>query len=283
MALSDAISGARFPGTGLRRILMLVGLILLLTVLAPVAIVPAGTRGVMTTFGSPSDGLYEPGLHFRWPIAQTMHTMNVQLQKGEGEGDAASKDLQSVHTKVAINYHLEPKYAVEAFKNIGPTTEIAAERIILPATHEAVKAVTARFTAEELITRRTEVRDAIAVLLKEKMARHGLVLDEFNLINFAFSKSFADAIENKVKAEQQKQQAERDLQRLQVEAQQKVVGARAEAESLALQRQQITAELLALRRIENERAAIAKWDGRLPQVTGGATPFIQLDRATGNK
>jgi regulator of protease activity HflC (stomatin/prohibitin superfamily) len=262
----------------IKKLAALTGAVIAVFILAPVAVVPAGNRGIMTTFGDARDALYEPGLHFRWPIAQTMHLMNVQIQNGEGEGDAASKDLQSVHTKVAINYHLEPKSAVDAFKNVGPSTLILAERIIMPATHESVKAVTARFTAEELITRRTEVRDAIAVLLKEKMIRHGLVLDEFNLINFAFSKSFADAIENKVKAEQQKQQAERDLQRLQVEAQQKVVGAKAEAESLALQRMQITPELLALRRIENERAAIAKWDGKLPQVSGGATPFINIER-----
>ena len=184
----------------------------------------------------------------------------------------------TVHTKVAINYHLDPSYAVEAYKSVGPSTDILAQRIIIPAMHESVKAVTALFTAEELITQRTVVRDQIASLLKQKMMRHGLVLDEFNLINFAFSRSFADAIENKVKAEQQKQQAERDLQRLQVEAQQKVVGAKAEAESLALQRLQITPELLSLRRIENERAAIAKWDGKLPTVTSGATPFINVDR-----
>ncbi len=280
MAFENSYSSGTFPRSWVRNALLVLVAGLVAVLVAPVAVVPAGSRGVMTTFGSARNELYEPGLHFRWPIAQTMHTMNIQIQKGEGEGDAASKDLQSVHTKVAINYHLEPSYAVEAFKNIGPSTDVAAERIIMPATHEAVKAVTARFTAEELITRRTEVRDAISVLLKEKMARHGLVLDEFNLINFAFSKSFSDAIENKVKAEQQKQQAERDLQRLQVEAQQKVVGARAEAESLALQRQQITAELLSLRRIENERAAIAKWDGKLPQVSGGATPFINVDRTT---
>jgi regulator of protease activity HflC (stomatin/prohibitin superfamily) len=262
-----------------KKAFLLAAAVAVISVLAPVAVVPAGNRGVMTTFGDARDALYEPGLHFRWPIAQTMHLMNVQIQNGEGEGDAASKDLQSVHTKVAINYHLQPEFAVDAFKNVGPSVSILAERIILPATHESVKAVTARFTAEELITRRTEVRDAIAILLKEKMSRHGLMLDEFNLINFAFSKSFADAIENKVKAEQQKQQAERDLQRLQVEAQQKVVGAKAEAESLALQRMQITPELLSLRRIENERAAIAKWDGKLPQVSGGATPFINLERS----
>jgi regulator of protease activity HflC (stomatin/prohibitin superfamily) len=250
-----------------------------LYVAAPFTVVPTGNRGILTTFGNPSDTVYDTGLHFRIPLVQKMYLMNVQIQAAEGEGDAASKDMQSVQTRVAINYHLDPKSAVDAYINIGPSTDIVAQRIIIPATHESVKAITARFTAEELITQRTAVRDAIATLLREKMARHGLVLDEFNLVNFAFSKSFSDAIENKVKAEQQKQQAERDLQRLQVEAQQKIVAAKAEAESLALQRQQITTELLALRRIENERLAINKWDGKLPTVTSGATPFINIDKS----
>ena len=249
-----------------------------LYIAAPFSVVPTGNRGILTTFGNPSDTVYDSGLHFRIPLVQKMHLMNVQIQAAEGEGDAASKDMQSVQTRVAINYHLDPISAVDAYKNIGPSTDIVAQRIILPATHESVKAITARFTAEELITQRTAVRDAISALLREKMARHGLILDEFNLVNFAFSKSFSDAIENKVKAEQQKQQAERDLQRLQVEAQQKIVAAKAEAESLALQRQQITAELLSLRRIENERLAITKWDGKLPSVTSGAVPFINLDK-----
>jgi regulator of protease activity HflC (stomatin/prohibitin superfamily) len=258
------------------RALGAIVLLALLWWLAPVAIVPAGYRGVLTTFGKPDDGVLEPGIHWRFPLAQSLHLMDVRIQKGEGDGDAASRDLQSVHTRIAINYHLLPSAAVSTFRDIGPSTEVAAERIILPATQEAVKAVTARFTAEELVTRRTEVRDAIGSLLKEKMQRHGLVLDEFAIVNLAFSRSFSEAIEAKVKAEQEKLKAERDLQRIEVEAKQKVASAKAEADALALQRQQVTAELLELRRIENERAAIAKWDGKLPQVAGGATPFINV-------
>ncbi|MBI5925970.1 MAG: prohibitin family protein [Aquabacterium sp.] len=245
--------------------------------LSPVVVITAGDRGVMTTFGRAEDQVYAPGIHFRIPLAQSMHMMDVRLQKGEGEGDAASKDLQSVHTRIAINYHLDPKEVVTVFRNIGPSADIAADRIIIPAAQEAVKAVTARFTAEELVSRRTEVRDAIGALLREKMQRHGLLLDEFAIVNFAFSKSFAEAIEAKVKAEQEKLKAERDLQRIEVEAKQKVASARAEADALALQRQQITTDLLALRRIENEREAIRKWDGKLPNVTGGTVPFIQVD------
>ncbi len=248
-----------------------------LSMLNPIVVVTAGERGVMTTFGKPDEVVFEPGIHFRIPLAQTMHLMDVRLQKGEGEGDAASKDLQSVHTRIAINYHLDPRQAVNVFRNIGTTTDIAADRIIIPAAQEAVKAVTARLTAEELISKRTEVRDAIGSLLRQKMDRHGLILDEFAIVNFSFSKSFSEAIEAKVKAEQEKLKAERDLQRIEVEAKQKVATAKAEADALALQRQQVTAELIKLRQIENEREAIRKWDGKLPQVTGHAMPFIQLE------
>lgn len=262
---------------GMGKLLLGLGALLVVYLVAPFAVVPNGYRGVLTTFGKATDAVYDPGIHFRFPFVQTMHLMNVQIQKGEGEGDAASKDLQSVHTKVAINYHLLPSATLDAFRNIGPSTDIAAERIIVPATYEAVKASTAKFTAEELITRRTEVREAIGVLLKEKMVRHGLVLDEFSVVNFSFSKSFSEAIEAKVSAEQQKLKAERDLARIRVEAEQKVASARAEAESLALQRQQVTTDLLRLREIENQTAAIRKWDGHLPNVTGGgAVPFINV-------
>jgi len=265
------------PHGTLRKLAMAAALVLGLYLLSPVVVITAGDRGVMTTFGRADDQVYEPGIHFRVPLAQSMHMMDVRLQKGEGEGDAASKDLQSVHTRIAINYHLDPRQVVNVYRNIGPSADIAADRIIIPAAQEAVKAVTARFTAEELVSRRTEVRDAIGALLREKMMRHGLLLDEFAIVNFAFSRSFAEAIEAKVKAEQEKLKAERDLQRIEVEAKQKVASARAEADALALQRQQITSDLLALRRIENEREAIRKWDGKLPNVTGGTVPFIQVD------
>lgn len=248
-----------------------------LSMLNPITVISAGERGVKATFGKTDDMVYGPGIHFKVPMAQTMHLMDVRIQKGEGEGDAASRDLQSVHTRIAINYHLDPVRVVDVFRNIGPSTAMAADRIIIPAAQEAVKAITAKFTAEELITRRTEVRDAISALLREKMQRHGLLLDEFAIVNFAFSRSFAEAIEAKVKAEQEKLKAERDLQRIEVEAKQKVASARAEADALALQRQQITTDLLALRRIENERDAIRKWDGKMPGVTGGAVPFINVD------
>jgi regulator of protease activity HflC (stomatin/prohibitin superfamily) len=254
----------------------------LLYIGSPLAVVPAGQRGVLTTMGKPSEEVYAEGVHFIIPFVQKMNAMDVHMARNEGQGEAASKDLQAVQVKVILNYHLDPAAASRAFKDIAPSTEEVAARVIDPARPEAVKAVTARFTAEELITRRTEVRDQIAILLREKMKRHGLVLDEFAIVNFAFSQSFSGAIEAKVRAEQEKLKADRDLQRIQVEAEQRIASARAEAEGLRLQRQEVTPMLLELRRVENDRMAIAKWDGKLPTtaVGGSAQTLLNLPAAS---
>jgi len=255
------------------KAVLFVALLVLIWALAPFATVPAGHRGVMTTFGNPSNEVLSEGIHFRIPAAQKLNLVNVSIQKGEGEGDAASRDMQTVHTRVALNYHIKPEAAVSVFRDLGNQP---GERIIIPAVQESVKAVTARFTAEELIARRTDVRDQIVAQLRERLGRHGIVVDEFSIVNFNFSKSFNDAIEAKTTAEQLKLKAERDLQRIEVEARQKITQAKAEAESLAAQRQQVTAELIRLREIENQRLAIEKWDGKLPNVAGGAIPFINV-------
>lgn len=247
------------------------GVLMAIIMLSPIAVVPAGSRGVMTTMGQTSPDVYGEGVHLLIPLIQQMHLMDVRIGKSEGEGDAASRDLQQVRAKVVVNYHLDSSAAASVFKEVGQSTDDVVARILEPARPEAVKAVTARFTAEELITRRTQVRDEIALLLREKLTRHGLILDEFAIVNFAFSPSFTTAIEAKVNAEQQKLKAERDLMRIRVEAEQKLASATAEAQSLRLQRQEVTPDVLALRAIE-------KWDGHLPQVTGGHVPMIDVEK-----
>jgi regulator of protease activity HflC (stomatin/prohibitin superfamily) len=250
-------------------------LVLAVSVLSPFVVIPAGHRGVVTTFGRVNDDVLGEGLHFVLPIMNAVTRMTVQIQKGEGEGEAASKDLQQVHTRVAVNYHLKPENVALTFRDIG-NLDAVETRLLLPAVQEAVKATTAQYTAEELIAKRSDVRDRIRAAMVERMTRHGIIIDEFSIVNFSFSKSFNEAIESKTTAEQLKLKAERDLERIRVEAEQKVASARAEAESLRIQKQEVTAELIHLREIENQRKAIEKWDGHLPNVTGGGIPFINV-------
>lgn len=254
--------------------ILIVGLILL-SWLSPFVVIDAGHRGVITTFGKVDQKVLEEGLHFRIPIMQQVKEINVQIQKGEGDGDAASRDLQQVHAKIALNFHLIPGRVAETYQSIGDL-ESVGDRIIIPSVQEAVKATTAKYTAEELISKRPEVRDQISQFLRDRLLRHGIAIDEFSIVNFRFSDSFNTAIEGKTTADQLKLKAERDLERIKVEAEQKIASAKAEAESLRLQKQEITPDLLKLREIENQRLALDKWDGHLPQVTGGSIPLINI-------
>lgn len=247
----------------------------LLIVIWPFASVPASSRGIVTTFGKPSVESSMPGIHIVWPIAQTMNLVNVSVRKSEDQGEAASKDLQTVHTTITLNYHVAPESVLPVFVNLGNDPEV---RIVQPSVQEAVKAVTAKFTAEELIGRREEVRNMIIADLASRMERHGLIIDEFSITNFNFSKVFNEAIEAKTTAEQTKLKADTDLKRIRVEAMQTVVQAQAQADALKAQKQEITPDLIRLREVENQTAAIEKWDGALPTyvTSGTAMPFINM-------
>lgn len=246
----------------------------LVLALALFATVPAGYRGVITSFGAPGADVLAEGIHFRVPIRDSMHLVEVATQRTPIVGDAASKDLQSVHMEVSLNWHTKPEAAVTVFRDLGNEPEA---RIVTPAAQEAMKSVVARYTAEELISKRSDVSAAIVAHLRDRMQRHGLVVDEFSITNFKFSKSFDEAIEAKTTAEQLKLKADRDLERIRVEAEQQVARAKAEADSLRSQKEQVTPELLRLREVENQREAIKKWDGKLPTYSGGgAIPFLNL-------
>lgn len=277
MAILNNPSGQSQAGVvrAIKYIAIFIAALILISWLNPFVVINAGNRGVITTFGKVNPAVLEEGLHFRIPIMQQVTEINVQIQKGEGDGDAASRDLQQVHAKIALNYHLIPNRVAETYQAIGDLNSVG-ERIIIPAVQEATKATTAKYTAEELISKRPEVRDQISQFMRDRLLRHGIQIDEFSIVNFRFSESFNQAIEAKTTAEQLKLKAERDLERIRVEAEQKIASAKAEAESLRLQKQEITPDLLKLREIENQRVALEKWDGRLPQVTGGSVPLINI-------
>jgi len=252
-----------------------IGLILVVALFSAVYTVPAGKRGVLLTWEKPSMESVGEGLHFKIPIMQKVKKMYVQTVKIEAEADSASRDLQDVTTVIALNYHLNPDQVPELYQKIGKDYE---SRIVVPSIHESVKSITAQFTAEELVTRRSEVKSRLRELLRVKLAEFYMTVDDVNIVNFQFSEEFDKAIEQKVTAEQLKLKAQMDLSRIEIEAEQFKRMAEAEAYALQLQKAQITPDLVKLREIEVQELAIAKWNGVLPMVTGGnAMPFINVD------
>lgn len=253
--------------------LLIIGVsVLFLIILKPWVQIGPGERGVVLNFGAVKPEVLGEGLHFRVPIQQKVVVMDVKVQKASTDASASSSDLQEVSSTVAINYHIIPDKANTVYQTIGTGFK---ERIIDPAVQEVVKAVSARYTAENLITKRSAVSDAMKSTLTERLLVYNIAVDAFSIVEFSFSKLFMDAIEAKQTAEQLALKAERDLERIKIEAEQKLTTAKAEAEALRIQRANISADLIELRRIEANLKAIEKWNGIMPNVTGsGAVPFI---------
>lgn len=243
-------------------------LVVLIYVLNPFVKINAGHRGVVMNFGAVSDIIFGEGLHFRVPIVQSIVEIDVRIKKAETKTNASSKDLQTITSHIALNFHLDPKKVNILYKEVGESFEV---NIIDPAVKEVVKAVTAKYTANELITKREIVSQRIRESLSTRLAKYNILIDDFSIKDFSFSKAFADAIEAKQEAEQLAQKAERDLKRVEMEAKQKIEQAKAEAETLRLKNKSVTPMMLQLN-------AIDKWDGKLPtyMAPGTALPFINL-------
>lgn len=267
----EAISSA-MGKKSVRNALVVGAILVAFLILNPWVQIGAGERGVLLNFGAVQKTVLGEGLHFKIPVMQQVARMDVKVQKATTDAAAASSNLQDVSSTVAINYHIIPDKANIVYQTIGMDFK---ERIIDPAVQEVVKAVSARYSAEELITKRSAVSDAMKATLTERLLVHNIAVDAFSIVGFSFSKIFMEAIESKQTAEQLALKANRDLERIKIEAEQKITAAKAEAESLRLQRANISPDLIELRKIEANMKAIDKWNGILPQVTGsGAMPFI---------
>jgi prohibitin 2 len=246
------------------------GLLLLLVLFRPFGTIAAGERGIHLRFTAVTGKVFGEGLYFRIPLIESVQMMDIKIQKLETIAAAASKDLQTVHSTVALNFHIDPERVSKIYQSVGLQYR---ERIIDPSMQESIKGSTAKFTAEELITKREQVREDIKNQLRTKLKEHDILVDEFNIVNFEFSKIFNEAIEAKVTAEQQALAAKNKLEQIKFEAEQKVAEARGKAEAITIESNALRSnpQILELRALE-------KWNGVLPQVTGGATPFINIPR-----
>ena len=271
-----------------------IGVLVLVVVLAMIATssvrtVDTGYIGVKTRFGKVVSDSLPSGLYFVIPVVEEVAKVEVREQKTEMSTSASSKDLQSIQSGIAINFRPDPANAHLLFKDVGTEYE---SRILDPAIEETVKAATARYTAEELITKRTAVRDEMETMLKNRVEGNHILITKFNIVNFEFSNSFNHAIEEKQTAEQEALRATNILRRMKVEADQKIETARGAAESVKLQAM-AEAEAIAVKAKAEAEAqrilaevvnkdvitlrAIERWDGTLPKVTGETVPFISVD------
>lgn len=235
------------------------------------AIVSPGHTGVVVTLGKVSDKVLEEGLHFKMPFIQSVEQIDNRVLKTEVESNAASRDLQTISSKVSINYRVNRASSANIYKNVGSDfTNV----IVNPAIQECVKSIAAKYTAEQLITNRAIVSTEMEEAISHKINPYGLSIEVFNIVNFDFSDEFNKAIEAKQTAQQAALKAEQDLERIKVEAEQTVEKAKAEAEAYKLKNEQITDKVIMMEFID-------KWDGELPKVSSDAGALFDVSSYIG--
>lgn len=239
-----------------------------------ISIVGAGHTGVVVTMGKVNDDVLQEGIHFKAPFIQEVVMIDNRIVKLEVETEAFSKDLQTVTTTLAINYRVDTSKSFSIYKNIGADYESV---LVTPAVNEVLKATTAQYTAEESVTNRALISDGLVDGLNEKLNSIGLYVTDVNIINFDFSEAFITAIEEKQVAQQKLLKAETEKQTAikNAEAEAETIRIKAEAEANAndVLSKSINSNIIEYNKIE-------KWDGKLPTVTGGATPFVGIDSIT---
>jgi prohibitin 2 len=221
-------------------------------------IVRPGMAGIITRAGSIQETIYEEGFHMKLPLIDSAHEVNVQTLTFNGKGiDAGTRDLQNVTAEVAVIFSVDRMDVKDVYRNYRDVETLQA-RALQPVIEEAFKAAASSNTAEELITKRGAVRDKLLISVREKLQPHYVTVKDVNITNFSFSRGFSDAVEAKVKAEQEAKKAEHDLARIRTEGEQRVATAKAEAEAIRAQAEAINkqggAEYVQLKWIE-------KWDG----------------------
>ena len=246
---------------------MVIVVVVVLSLFLTFYVVPAGSVGIVTRF-SAVHNVANPGIGVKIPFVDSVHQMTVRTQKDEVDASAMSENLQEVTSKIAINYHLDGVYATSVYQNIGTNY---ADIIIAPALQNTFKSVTAKFTAEELITNREEVRVEAEKELTDRLAPYHIIVENFNIVNFAFSTDFQAAIEAKQVAQQAVETSKQKLAQAEIDAQTVVTAAQGQAD--AQKALNVTGGLTPL---YIQYMALNKWDGHLPTVTSGATPFIDL-------
>ncbi|KAA2280823.1 prohibitin family protein [Candidatus Nitrosocosmicus agrestis] len=276
-------------------------IIIFVVLTSSLKIVEAGNRGVLLKFGAVDTSVsLSEGLHFVLPFRDSIVPMEVRTQKIVESTTSASKDLQNVATEVALNYRINPDTVPILYKEIGLDY---SNRVIVPTIQESVKQVTARYNAEELITKRDQVKSEIEEQIEARLTPYNIIMDTISITDFQFSDQFVQAVEAKVQAEQRALQAQNELRRIQIEAQQteakalgdqkaniasaegqrqaNILKAQGESEAIKIIDTQLRNSTEYLNWLQAQR-----WDGKLPLVTGssggagannlGAIPFIEI-------
>ena len=254
---------------GLSAVGVVAALFLIIVAFGSFTQVGVGEVGIVKHFGAidpEHPDVFDPGIHTKVPFRDDVVIFDTRIQKEQVDASAASKDGVTIHSTIAVNFHIDATKAPFILQNLGPNYK---DRIIDQQIQQAFKDVTAQYAGLELIQKREEVAVKAKTTLKDKLSPYYIVVDEFTIPNYEFPKEFNDAILATQVANQQNLQAKQLQEKAKTEADTALIVAQGLANAQKAQATTLTPEYLQLQ-------AINKWNGQLPQylTPGAAVPFI---------
>jgi len=273
-----------FKGPKPRTIgIIVILLIIFIFIWGTFVIVPAGHRGIVLWWGSVEKRVMGEGFNLKVPIAERVIKIDVRVRPHPfKEIDAASKEYQMVKLTGMMNFHIDPAYVNDLYQKVGLDF---ADKVIDPAFNDFVKEVVPNYPITEILPKREEIRKRAMGKLGDNLARYHIVVDDIYFANIRFTPEYEKAIEAKQVAQQQVETQRQVLAQREIEAQQKVATAKGEAESILVVAQgQAKANDALSRSISSilvQYKSIEKWNGILPQVSGGGIPLIDLGKMGG--
>jgi regulator of protease activity HflC (stomatin/prohibitin superfamily) len=233
----------------------ILGLVILITFFSSYVTIKQGEVGVVTRFGKATGREMGAGFNWKAPFVERVIRMDTKIKRVDANAGAGTKDLQTVGSEIVLNYHILPQDASDIFSQLGDD-DMLYDKVIYPAIQEVVKSTFSQYRAEELLTKREEVKTLIDQKISERLLPYWVTVDDVSLTDITFSEEFDSAIEAKQVAEQVSQKALYEVET-----------AKAEAEKNRVQTLQLTPEIL-------QKMWIEKWNGQLPQVISDGSTLM---------
>ena len=249
------------------------GLFIFTLVMGSWFIVSPGEVAIKTRLGT-LVGAYGEGIHFKLPWLEGTQTFSIQIERSDIKTEAFTVDTQQMTVDLAVNHRIQQDTIESIYRNLGPNY---VETILNPMIQEILKAITAKYSAESIIANRMEMVKLLNEQAKAKALEKEIIITDISVVDLAFKDAFMRAVEEKQVAVQQSKQAEKLVEKAKMEAEQMIATARGNAESLRLQKEQITPMMLENKRLDITREALSKWKGEVPTFMGGNTPVPFID------
>ena len=237
-------------------------------------IIAPGEVAVKTRLGGIVDS-YSEGMHFKIPLVENITKFSIQIQRADIKTQAFSKDLQTMNSHLVVNHRIQKETVVSIFRNLGPNY---VDNIVDPAVQEVFKAISARYSAERIISERNQLVEEINAEVKERLSKKEIVVTDISVTDLDFTDQFLKAVEDKQVAEQQPKMSEKLVEKAKRDAESQIAKSKGEAEALRMQREQVTPALIELRKVDAQLKAIEKWNGVLPGYVGAGVPFISIEK-----